>query len=306
MGLGALLGGGAGLLLGGPGGAAAGASLGGAAESAFGGDSGGSGSFWKDASNVVSNLLGSSAPLARAAVDYEAQNRQYELQKQINADNLAFQKETLDYQKGTQKETWNREDNAVQRRLADLKAAGLSPALAAGSAASTSAPMQVITPQRGENKVPAFNVGQVLESIAMMNQFAKSKAETEYIKAQTEASRAQTESTILSNMYANASYSDRLADLQLEMGEKGARTNLAWANQQLLAEDLKWYKATGKYPRMQDSSNWGRALDTIKFLQSDTAKKAWNAVKEEGGKIIDKGSKKWEEINKNMGGRPGY
>lgn len=48
-----------------------------------------------------------------------------------------------------QQNTWNREDNAVQRRVEDLKKAGLNPVLAAGSAAQASSPINTQAPQWG-------------------------------------------------------------------------------------------------------------------------------------------------------------
>lgn len=61
--------------------------------------------------------------------------------------NYKLGKRQLEWQQYAQQKTWEREDNAVQRRVADLKAAGMNRLLAAGSGASTSAPVHVDAPQ---------------------------------------------------------------------------------------------------------------------------------------------------------------
>ena len=60
-----------------------------------------------------------------------------------NERNLNFQREALEYNKWAQENTWAREDNAIRRRVNDLTAAGLSPVLAAGSAAQAGSPMKI-------------------------------------------------------------------------------------------------------------------------------------------------------------------
>lgn len=63
---------------------------------------------------------------------------QFDYQKQINDRNFNFQNEQYQYQKDLNGQIMNREDNAVQRRAADLEQAGLSKTLAAGSSAAAS------------------------------------------------------------------------------------------------------------------------------------------------------------------------
>ena len=133
--------------------------------------------------------------------------------------NTYQQYQNLKYQKKLQKQIFEREDNATQRRVADLQAAGLSPVLAAGSAAGSGAVVNTAAPQGNTRALQ-----NVLEIQQMRKNIAKTQAETGLLNKQREkidpeisqlkAAKAKTDSDAYLN-YKSA----KLRDLDYSKGQ---------------------------------------------------------------------------------------
>ena len=146
---------------------------------------------------ITSPVTGFFGGLAKDALNYG-----------FGISNYGLQKDTLEWQKKAQQQAWMREDNAVQRRVADLKAAGINPLMAAGQAATSSQPIQLHAPgEAPQMQMSAFEkAGQAMQlqeaqagidhtrAQTMLNQIQAKKyaADIDHVNAQTAAITQQT------------------------------------------------------------------------------------------------------------------
>ena len=146
-------------------------------------------------------------------------NKQLAQNEQIANKNFDLSKEQFEYQKQLNELTMQREDTAMQRQVADLKAAGLSPLMAAGGSPAT--PLQ-------SAQAPQFNVqgiNQALQNvIGSYNDSFNRKLQSRQFALQSRAQTAQ--------LYA------QLAEFSLQ--QKKANLENAY-----LSDKWKWEKVHG-------------------------------------------------------------
>ena len=129
-----------------------------------------------------------------------------------NEKNFELQKENLAYQKDLQNRIFEREDNAVQRRVNDLVKAGLSPTLAAGSSAGAGSVVSTSAPQKKNNLEALTALASVKTLLAQQR------------RAQTEAdiARANLKQIEMDNNYYK---SNHIAPIESKMGWQQQLTN---------------------------------------------------------------------------------
>ncbi len=183
--------------------------------------------------SVWSSVVGGLAGLGQSAINYDAQMQ------------------NLNYQKNLQKQIFAREDNAVQRRAADLMKAGLSKTLAVGDAAGAG---QVVNTKAPQTSV----VDDVLRGMSV----SQMQADVKHTQAQTENLLKQNEQ-IDSNIYAQTiQNSYTMVKMSLEQGRLDM---LPLQKQELEASIALKNKQVKQLDEVILSSQLGREIDTYKY-----------------------------------------
>lgn len=197
---------------------------------------------------------------------------------QIEKDNLTFQKDLLEYQKGIQQTIFDREDNATQRKVEDLKAAGLSPVLAAGQGARAGAVVGMKAPQRGVASMAMRLQGiDRLASVGRtITELANIEAQTKRISAESELIKANTGRVIQLTDHEKDMLKAQLQKIYNENTEFAAfykhRLNILESE-----EDIKKFEASIKF----DEKYWAQVESEAKAIDQAYIKWFKNTLNEQ-------------------------
>lgn len=118
-------------------------------------------------------------------------------QADVNEWNKGFQEEQFAYQKWLNELTMEREDSSIQRRVEDLKKAGLHPVLATGQgAAATSMSSGSSAPPMEAGFRNKLGIADVLQIMTATSQIQKTNAEAGYVEELAKSVRDKTSAEV--------------------------------------------------------------------------------------------------------------
>jgi len=184
------------------------------------------------------DILGGLMGLGAAGIDAAAA-------QQINRANIEMQRETNALNEQLMRESWQREDTAVQRRAADLRAAGQSPLLAAGAAAQSSGPVSMTAPRKSEKAVDASLLMQgIVQGLQLKKTEMDIAAQAQQMRLADVGAYIALQDSISRNLLSDVEA--RTKPIHAEAARTGAQASM-WqaktAAERQALEDRKWRQA---------------------------------------------------------------
>lgn len=151
----------------------------------------------------------------------------------------------FNYQKQLNQQIFDREDNAVQRKVADLKAAGLSPVLAAGSSAGSGGSVSSVKSKDISSDV-AGNILQMKGLIAQQDKIKQEVAESKARESYYNKLASKTEEERIGQITAN-----EVADIDKQIKERDNERGLQYGHPQsivgqIFSDMYPWFQDMGK------------------------------------------------------------
>lgn len=225
--------------------------------------------------NLVSGATGGLLGLAGSASTNAAN-------KEINEQNIAMQRETNQKNEQLMRESWGRDDTAIQRRTKDLVKAGMSPLLAAGAAASNSGPVSMSAPQ-SKQIVTKSGLEGAISGIyqGMMTQMSYMDMMAKQQQIQINQGNLAIAKENQENMTAESHQRQKENDIALSYSDRTKLANLLKTQYENLEKDWNIAESKRRGLRTNDTlDHWVKRAESLAGLANDAARGV--------GQIIDK------------------